>query len=66
MHCYHINLIYSIIDSFIMSIDQTSVTAIMAKNVELASDDQNIQNICQKMYEKKNRKYNNCRRGIIQ
>lgn len=53
MHCCQINLIYSIIDSFIMSIDQTSVTAIMAKNVELASDDQNIQNICQKMYEKK-------------
>ena len=36
-----------------MSMDQTSVTAIMARNVEMASDDQNIQTICEKMYEKK-------------
>lgn len=36
-----------------MSLDQTPVTSIMSKDVEIQPDDQNIKIICKTMYEKK-------------
>lgn len=36
-----------------MSLDQTPVTSIMSKNVEIQPDDQNIEIVCKTMYEKK-------------